>query len=185
MKANLSGTLCGTDYSAISSLKFSAEPVQDELILKNVLEYYNSLAAGADSGPIDGQGWVSLAGFLSGEGSRADFSEIMLVFDGPLAEWEVRQASGCLGYALREVLAGEDLSDPEGSGESHRPRLVYYYDSTKSLRDDPDYGAAFEKAVRYMEEGTPIRATNRAGAGTKGTRLVEGIGPRKVSIFLK
>jgi len=83
------------------------------------------------------------------------------------------------------MLAGEDLSEPEVREMNHGMKLSYYYDSTKSRRDDPDYFEAFEKALLYINEGTPVRTTNRAGIGTKGTRLVEGIGQRKVNIFLR
>lgn len=59
------------------------------------------------------------------------------------------------------------------------------YDFTKSLRDDPDHFAAFDKALGYIKDGTPIRKTNRAGYGMKGTRLVEKIGSHQVEFRLK
>jgi hypothetical protein len=106
-----------------------------------------------------------------------DFYEVRVTFDRELTGDEINRASGALGYALRATLAGESLSDPTVAlCEDHRTVLEYGYDSTKSQRDDPDFDAAFLLAHRYIEEGTPVRKTDRAGQGTQGTRLVEGIG---------
>jgi len=185
MKASVSGRLSGVAYSGITSLQLSAETKRDEITLKNVLEYYVKMSAEVESDTSADKEWTSLHAFISAENGCCDFYEIMLAFDKPLTESEISRASGCLGYALREMLAGEDLSEPDAYGADQGMRLSYYYDSTKSRRDDPDYFAAFEKALLYINEGTPVRTTNRAGIGTKGTRLVEGIGPRKVNIFLR
>jgi hypothetical protein len=172
--------MSGTTYSTVSSLSFSAEIKQDELMLKEVLDYYGRLSDRTGSEAIPEPDWRNVK-----ESAGEDFSEIMLVIEPPLTQDEISRASGCLGYALREVLAGEDLSDPQVGASHSRVKLTFYYDSTKSRRDDPDHFAAFEKAARYISEGTPVRTTNRAGAGTKGTRLVEGIGPRQIDIFVR
>jgi hypothetical protein len=150
-----------------------------------VLEYYNSLSSRAGAEPAADKDWMSINDFISAEHGPSCFYEIMMVIDSPLTDEEISRASGCLGYALREVLAGEDLSEPEVTAFPRSVQLAYHYDSTKSRRDDPDYLSAFEKAARYIEEGTPVRRTNRAGAGTKGTRLVEGIGTRKITFYLR
>jgi quinol monooxygenase YgiN len=102
---------------------------------------------------------------------------------------ELQQISGCLGYALREQLAGEPLSDYRFEVKDKRITVLeYYYDATKSQRDDPDFIEAFRKAEQYILEGTPIRKTDRAGRGTKGTRLVEGVGktfPKDVNVEIE
>ena len=110
------------------------------------------------------------------------FYSLRVTIDRVLTLAEVEQVSGCLGYGLAP-LAGEGLSDPERIlfGLDYTA-IDYSYDSTKSRRDDPDFQQAFENAARYIQEGTPIRTTNRAGAGTAGTRLVEGIGPCQIVI---
>jgi hypothetical protein len=94
-----------------------------------------------------------------------------------------------LGYALREQLAGEPLSDYRFEVKDKRITVLeYYYDATKSQRDDPDFIEAFRKAEQYILEGTPIRKTDRAGRGTKGTRLVEGVGktfPKDVNVEIE
>jgi hypothetical protein len=172
MRATLEGRI---EEVNIKSLHFSAETKRDEQILKNLLEYYKTLSAEADPD----ERWIKLDEFI-----QPDCYQIMMVIDGHLTEAEISRASGCLGYALKEVLAGEDLSEPEVRESINCMRFIFYYDSTKSRRDDPDLMQAFEKAERYIEEGTPVRKTNRAGYGTRGTRLVEGIGPRKVEFYL-
>ncbi len=107
----------------------------------------------------------------------ADFYSFTVRFPRLLSTDEISRASGCIGYALRETLAGEDLSDPQvGFALCGATVLSFDYDSTKSRRDDPDSLLAFERAAAYIVLGTPIRKTNRAGFGTKGTSLVDGIG---------
>ena len=123
-----------------------------------------------------------------------DFAEIRVLVERRLNEEEVTRLSGCLGYASRQTLAGEDLSEPSGFLLSTFPAdgrqatvLEYAYDSTKSRRDDPDYALAFALALaqEYAFAGTPVRSSKRAGAGTKGTRLVEGIAPCHLSFFVR
>lgn len=118
-----------------------------------------------------------------------DFYEIRVTTDRGLIYDEIRCLSGCLGYALREVLAGESLSEPTVTferGPKDRARatvLEYGYDSTKSRRDDPNYTLAFETARAYIADGTPVRRTDRVGAGTQGTRLVEGLAVQGTATF--
>ena len=121
-----------------------------------------------------------------------DFSEIRVLADRRLNEEETRRLSGCLGYALRQILAGEDLSEPSVFLLSDSPAdkrqvtvLEYAYDGTKSRRDDPDFALAFALAQEYVFVGTPVRGSNRAGVGTKGTQLVKGIAPCHLSFFVR
>jgi len=100
MKASVSGTLSGVSYSGITSLQLSAETKRDEIVLKDILEYYVNLSAGADT--VTEKEWIDYHEFISGENGCCDFYEIMLAFDEPLTELEISRASGCLGYALRE-----------------------------------------------------------------------------------
>lgn len=115
-----------------------------------------------------------------------DFYEIRAVCDTALTEEEVSRLSGCLGYALAEVLCGEGLSDPTISrptdGASTFTVLEFGFDVTKSRRDDPDAAEAFARAARYIAEGSPVRRTDRRGHNTRGTRLVEGIGQGRCNI---
>ena len=139
--------------------------------------------------PVPEEIWKSVE---TSNASANDFSEIRVLVDRQLKEEETSRLSGCLGYALRQSLTGEDLSEPSVFLLSDSPAdkrqvtvLEYTYDSTKSRRDDPDYALAFDLAQEYIFAGTPVRSSNRAGAGTKGTRLVEGITPCHLSFFVK
>ena len=119
------------------------------------------------------------------------FYEIRAVCDRRLAEEEISRMSGCLGYALRSTLAGEDLSDPsifrlfDDRGSCAFTVLEYSYDSTKSRRDDPDFALAFDMAQTMIFSGSPMRTTDRAGIGTKGSRLVEGIENCNITFYVR
>lgn len=106
-----------------------------------------------------------------------DFDTITLRVGRALSDAEVAQVGGCLGYALRVHVAGEDLGEPESVVRSCGQTVIHYwYDSTKAQRSDPDPQHAFQVAAGFIVEGTPVRRSNRAGPGTAGTRLIEGIG---------
>lgn len=122
--------------------------------------------------------------------ARADvwlnwFYDFRVIAPRVLSEDEISRVSGCIGYALRQVLAGEDLSLPEVHHTPVRTVLEYRYDATKTRRDDPCFDEAFGLAKRYVLEGSPVRTTNRAGTDTKGTRLVEGVPGLEIGIFVK
>jgi len=120
----------------------------------------------------------------------ADFGEVRVLVDRILSAGFVRRLSGCLGYALRQTICGEDVSDPtithlRGDDGTGTTVLEYGYNSTKSRRDDPDFDQTFSLATQYVREGSPIRRTDRAGWGTRGTRLVEGIGVGGVTFAVR
>lgn len=104
-----------------------------------------------------------------------------------LNDMEVARVCGALAYALRATLAGDDLSLPVLMLDfrQHHTNLYFQWDSESSIRSEPDFVAALETAVRFIEEGTPIRLTNRAGCGTFGTRLFDGIGRCDVEIHVR
>ncbi|HZO89489.1 MAG TPA: hypothetical protein VFB38_14270 [Chthonomonadaceae bacterium] len=118
-----------------------------------------------------------------------DFYAVRVVCDRRLDAEEVSRLSGCLGYALRCTLAGEDLTDPTvfslSDGATTFTVLDFGYDATKSRRSDPDFQGAFDLAREMIVSGTPIRTTNRAGWGTRGTRLVDGIGPIRLLFYVR
>jgi hypothetical protein len=118
------------------------------------------------------------------------FIQMRAVCDRALAEEEVRRFSGCLGYALKSTLAGEELDDPivcypVAGGKIAFTVMDYRWDSLSTTRTDPDYSQSFSRAREYVFAGTPLRTTDREGKGTKDTRLVEGIAPCNVSFFLR
>ena len=119
-----------------------------------------------------------------------DWQEVRATFDRLLTVEEAQEAAGAIGYALRIYFNGEELSDPtyllDGlkNGDAHAV-LQFAYDSTKAIRSEPDTAEAFEEALRYIKEGSPVRQTNRAGVKTKGTRLVKGVGPVGVTFEVR
>lgn len=122
---------------------------------------------------------------LPGE-STGDWQEIRVEFDRSLVDAEVWQAAGCIGYALRQQLHGEDLSEPYKIKRKGKKTIVRFgYDSTKSRSDDPDFPLAFDLAALYVSDGSPVRTTDRAGRGTAGTRLCEGLGPVSVRFWVR
>jgi hypothetical protein len=91
----------------------------------------------------------------------------------PLTDEEKRRFAGLVGYAYRASVAGEPLGEPDSDSPYS---FVVSADLTKSRRDD--VGIALEQfeesLAEYIQEGSPVRTTNRSGPGTMGTRLVEG-----------
>ena len=122
--------------------------------------------------------------WLTPQEQSGDFYEILVRVDRNLDDEEISRLSGCLGYALRAEMRGERLSDPEVVDWG---TLHYWYDSTKSRSDDTWQAAdrALTVAPDYIQNGTPVRKTNRGGVNTAGTRLVEGIGPAEISIWVR
>lgn len=118
------------------------------------------------------------------------FKEIRAVCDRPLDGEEVRRFCGCLGYALKATLAGEELGEPYAcypvaDGRVAFTVLEFAYDSASSVRTSPDYFQAFAIARQYAFEGTPVRITDREGKGTKDTRLVAGIVRCNLSVYVR
>lgn len=98
-----------------------------------------------------------------------------------LTDEEARRVAQLVGYRYAATVAGEPLGWPDRDS----PRSICVSaDSTKTRRDDVNQ--AFEEFEddldAFLVEGSPVRTTNRAGAGTKGTRLVEGLGDPDLKI---
>ena len=81
-----------------------------------------------------------------------------------------------VGYAWAQHVRGERLAP--GQRHGHSAVVFFSADSTKSVRDDlgEAWGDFVDSLPTMVREGSPVRTTNRAGAGTRGTRLVEGLG---------
>lgn len=94
----------------------------------------------------------------------------------PLSDAETQRLTQLVGYRWRASVGGESVSDP--TRDSDRSFCVSA-DSTKGR----GYIGEFEEDLDgLIVEGSPIRKTDRAGAGTKGTRLVEGLGDSGLEI---
>lgn len=86
-----------------------------------------------------------------------------------LSEEEAQKVAQLFGYAYAKT-GGERGNHFEQDSPNS---IVVYADTTKA--------GSYESVDRFIEElpdvlkeGTPIRKTNKAGAGTMGTRLVDG-----------
>ena len=110
-----------------------------------------------------------------------DFSHITLTLGRRLTLAEAGQAAGALGYALAKM-NGESLGEPEGMQIGAEAVLDFFFDSTKCRRSSYSFEEAFEEAVAFIKEGSPVRKTSRTGP--IGTRLIEGLGELPVRIAL-
>lgn len=95
--------------------------------------------------------------------------------DRPITDKEMKRAAQLIGYAYRAEIRGEPMNDPERDSPYS---FSVWSDSTKTRSDD--LGMALERFEEdlpgMLEHGSPVRKTNRSGEGTKGTRLVDGLG---------
>lgn len=85
------------------------------------------------------------------------------------------QVLSLLAYLWAGPMRGESIGDqtPEVLIEGHL--YLFSVDTTKSGRDDVLW--AWDDHKHWIVEGTPVRKTDKAGPGTKGTRAVDGVGP--------
>lgn len=100
-----------------------------------------------------------------------------------LSESDTGRLAGLIGYNYRVSIRGESLGNPVNDSPYS---FVVAADSTKSQRDDLGEGFDdFENSVGdLVKRGSPVRKTDRGGAGTKGTRAIDGFGDDfKVEIF--
>ncbi len=91
----------------------------------------------------------------------------------PLTDDETSRFAGWVGYAYRSTVAGESSGAPDRDSPCS---FVVSADTTKTRRDD--LGVALEEFEEQLpatiQDGSPVRKTDRSGPGTAGTRLVEG-----------
>lgn len=109
---------------------------------------------------------------------------IRIEADRQLTNKEMRQMASLVGYGQRSHLRGAESLSPRIVRDGPNS-FVVYQDATKTFSDDS--GAAydrFEEALPdLMREGSPVRKTDRAGVGTRGTRLLEGVPDVNISIW--
>lgn len=91
----------------------------------------------------------------------------------PLSDAEVQQVAQLTGYQHRSTLNGEGLGDPDRCGNAS---VLIGTDNTKSSGRKSMFGEFEDGLEATLQEGSPVRKTNRSGPGTQGTRLVEGLG---------
>ena len=112
----------------------------------------------------------------------ADTYYLAFQADRPLTDAEVEHFAHVAGYGWRAEVRGESLGHPVRVDES---TFVVLADSTKSRSDDVGEAMArFAGALpTLVSEGTPVRKTDRAGAGTAGTRAIDGMGDLRFAVF--
>jgi hypothetical protein len=92
-----------------------------------------------------------------------------------ISDKEMLQAAQLIGYQYASTVRGEPMDRPVRDSPYS---FVIAADTTKSPSDD--LGRAiedFERGLQHtLQYGSPKRTTDRAGAGTKDTRLVQGLG---------
>ena len=181
----------GPDYSealgrfdrAILAYKAQADPLTLLLLNKSAIPLMDA----------QDHAWTSVDGPEARTAERP-FTALRVLCDRRLDDAQVCRLAGCLGYALQATLNGPELSAPvaaraepsTGSGLRAAFTVVEFaYDARLSGRTAPDYAEAFARAREYVRDGTPVRATNKAGSGTQGTRLVEGLGAVNLSIYVR
>ena len=122
------------------------------------------------------------------------FAAVRVLCDRRLDAGQIECLAGCLGYAFQAILAGPELSAPCVARVQPAPEtdiraaftvVEFTYEAGLSGRTAPDYAEAFAKAREYIRGGTPIRTTDKAGAQTQGTRLVEGLGAVNLSFYVR
>lgn len=101
-----------------------------------------------------------------------------LTFNRILNEKERLFVEQIIGYLSRQAMKMPSGEVPEFDWLWSGQGLVVDMDTTKTYSDDISDGfdVFWEKLPVMLAEGSPIRVTNRAGPGTKGTRLIEPIG---------
>lgn len=99
-----------------------------------------------------------------------------------LSDADMQRAAQLLGYGYAAHVRGERLGDPV---RVDARTFAVDIDLTKSASDD--VGEAVQRLNEdlpaLLVDGSPVRKTNRAGAGTAGTRLVGGLGDIEVGMF--
>jgi hypothetical protein len=79
------------------------------------------------------------------------------------------------------ALGGEWSCGAVWPGPAGGQIVFMHFDGTKSRRDDL-YSVISDEFPTFLRDGSPVRTTDRAGAGTRGTRKHAGLhGPRAVA----
>jgi hypothetical protein len=99
--------------------------------------------------------------------------EMRIQASRPLSDAEVQKVAQLTGYQHRSTLNGEGLSDPDRCGNA---AVLVGTDNTKSSGRKSMFNDFEDGLEATLQEGSPVRKTDRSGPGTKGTRLIEGFG---------
>ncbi len=103
---------------------------------------------------------------------NGEFYNVLIIFNRFLTHKEQDQIENIVKYWGAIPYCGEYLG---GIWYNHYT-LDISQDITKSTSDDWGGRNVLELLLDYLQNGTPIRTSNRAGDKTKGTRAINGLG---------
>lgn len=107
-----------------------------------------------------------------------EYDGVLVKASRSLDDAEMLQLAQLVGYA-HSVLGGEGFGWPERVSDD---AFVIGTDSTKCR--NKNFDEFTDPLNDIVAEGSKIRTTNRAGAGTKGTRKVSGMKDVTVELYL-
>ena len=108
------------------------------------------------------------------------FDNVRVQTDRPLTAEETGRLAQLTGYAATESMGrGEGMGLPRSDSDRS---IILSADVTK-YPGGHHVGDFPKKLQEVVRDGSPLRTTNRAGEGTKGTRLVDGIADVKVTLW--
>ena len=103
--------------------------------------------------------------------TQLTLDDLVICFEQPQ---DAAHIIGLVAYWHGGVAALPSGEVTEGVQADDAGRMfAFSADMTKSARDD--IGEALPYLTEYIDNGTPIRKTNRAGEGTQGTRKYEAV----------
>ncbi|WP_156250791.1 hypothetical protein [Pseudactinotalea terrae] len=120
---------------------------------------------------VEVPGWGTFDRIEEPEQLPAQFDALRVQVGRGLTEQEAQHLAGLVGYGWATT-GGEPLPTPEQDTPNS---IVLYADSTKT-RSLAQVDMFVDDLAALVADGSPVRKTDRMGAGTKGTRLVEGLG---------
>lgn len=91
----------------------------------------------------------------------------------PITDDQMERSAQLIGYSYAMAGRGEGI----GIAERDSPYSFVVGSDTTKGRVYRHLDVFEENLPGILASGSPVRSTDRAGAGTKGTRLVEGMGP--------
>lgn len=99
-----------------------------------------------------------------------EFYSVRMQFNRKITQEEAERVSQLTGYSWRSSGGREEVGQPVFDSDY---AVTMSVDSTKGKSDSYTFQKKLEE---FINEGTPVRKTDQSGIGTKGTRLVDGIG---------
>jgi len=130
---------------------------------------------------VEVPGWGTFNRIDEPEHLPAQFDALRVQVGCDLTPQQAQHLAQLVGYGWATT-GGEPLPDPE---QDTPASIVVYADSSKA-RSLAQIDMFVDDLAALVAQGSPVRKTDRAGAGTKGTRLVDGLdGLGQVHLFAR